>query len=187
MKQYLPSGIFLLFVFFILAAGCTASPVKEPVVSVSDIAVSDVSLQALTVNTTVNIYNPNPAGATLNKVAFDVFYLDDTGHYLGHGEQAGIVVKENGNTSVTIPVKIGNIQALQAVGSLVRKGSIVLRVNGSASIDLRVYSYELPFERSREFRAGEFTNLLSLLSVGGATVKIPGELKQARGLPDPLP
>lgn len=186
MKKYLLSGIFLLFAVFILTAGCTEPPVKEPVVSVTDIALSDVSLQTMTVNTTVNIYNPNPVGATLNKVAFDVYYLDDTSHYLGHGEQTGITVKENGNTTVTIPVKIGNIQALQAVGSLVRKGSIVLRVNGSAFIDLKVYSYELPFERSRQFEATQFSSLLPELSVGGTTINITEGLGQARDILDTL-
>ncbi|MDD1690676.1 MAG: hypothetical protein LUQ66_08455 [Methanoregula sp.] len=87
MKQYLLSDIFLLFAFFILTAGCTEPPVKEPTVEVTDIALSDVSLQTMTVNTTVNIYNPNPVGATLNKVAFDVYYLDDTSHYLGTGNK----------------------------------------------------------------------------------------------------
>jgi hypothetical protein len=54
------------------------SALKEPTVTVSDIAFSDLSLKTMIVNTTVTIYNPNPAGAKLTKVAFDVFYLDDT-------------------------------------------------------------------------------------------------------------
>jgi len=136
----------------------------------------------MTVNTTVNIYNPNPVGATLNKVAFDVYYLDGTGHYLGHGEQTNIVVKEHGNTTVTIPVKIGNVQALQAMGSLVRKGTITLRVNGSAFIDLKALSYALPFERSQEFRAGEFADLVPEISLGGTTINVTEGLEQARGL-----
>lgn len=186
MKQHVLSGVFLIFAVFILIAGCTEPPVKEPTVSVSDMALSDVTLQTMTVNTTVIIFNPNPIGATLNRVAFDIYYLDDTEHYLGHGEQTNIVVKESGNTTVTIPVKIGNIQALQAVGSLIRKGSVTLKVNGSAFIDLKVYSYELPFERSKEFRASEFTNLLPEVSVAGTSINLTEGLEQARGLLDVL-
>src|SRR5512136_318220 len=113
------SGVFPLFVIILFTAGCTPPALKDPVVTVGDIALSDVSLQAMTVNTTVNIFNPNPVGADLKKVAFDVWYLDDTPHYLGHGEQTGVMVKENGNTSLTIPVRIGTVQAAQGVGSLV--------------------------------------------------------------------
>ena len=140
MENPVLSGVFVLFAFLILIAGCTGAPLKKPTVAVSDIALSDVSLQTLTVNTTVIIDNPNPVGARLNRVAFDVWYRDDAEHYLGHGEQSSVEVKENGNTTVTIPVKIGTVPALQAVGSLVRKGSTVLKVNGSAFIDLRVSS-----------------------------------------------
>jgi len=186
MKPHLLYGVFLLFALFILCAGCTESPVKEPTITVDDIALSDVSLETLTVNTTVTIYNPNPVGATLSKVAFDVYSVDDTEHYLGHGEQTGIVVKEMGNTSFVIPVKIGSVPALQATGSLVRKGTLVLKVNGSAFVDIRVTSYELPFERSREFYSGEFTNLLPAISLAGSSINITEGMEQARGILDAL-
>jgi len=153
-------GVLVVFVIVILTAGCTQPALKDPVVTVGDIALSDVSLQAMTVNTTVNIFNPNPVGADLKKVAFDVWYLDDTPHYLGRGEQSGVTVKENGNTSITIPVRIGTVQAVQGVGSLVRKGSILIRINGSAVIDLKLTTYEKPFEQTRQFSAGEFEGLL---------------------------
>ena len=186
MKPRLIYGIFLLFAFFIISAGCTESPVKEPTITVDDIALSDVSLQTLTVNTTVTIYNPNPVGAVLSKVAFDVYSVDDTEHYLGHGEQTGIVVKESGNTTFTISVKIGSVPALQATGSLLRRGSLVLKVNGSAFLDIRVMSYELPFERSRVFYSSEFTNLLPAMSLAGPSINITEGLAQARGILDGL-
>jgi len=186
MKPHLLYGVFLIFAFFILCAGCTESPLKEPTITVDDIALSDVSLQTLTVNTTVTIYNPNLIGATLNKVAFDVYSVDDTEHYLGHGEQTGIVVKERGNTSFVIPVKIGSVPALQATGSLLRKGSLVMKVKGSAFLDIKVTSYELPFERSREFHSSEFTNLLPEVSLAGTSINITEGLAQARGILDAL-
>jgi len=184
MKPHLVYGVFLLFAVFILTAGCMESPLKEPTLTVDTISLSDVSLQTLTVNTTVTIFNPNPVGATLNKVAFDVYSVDETEHYLGHGEQTAIVVKENGNTTFTIPVKIGSIPALQATGSLVQKGSLKLKVNGSAFIDIRVTSYELPFERSRVFYSSEFTNLLPEVSLAGTSINITERLAQAKGILD---
>ena len=36
--------------------------------------------------------------------------------YLGHGERNSIDIRENGNTSVEIPVTISNLQALYAIG-----------------------------------------------------------------------
>ena len=182
MEHRLLSGVFIVFAIFILIAGCMEQPLKEPTVAVSDIALSDVSLQTMTVNTTVIISNPNPIGAKLNRVSFDVYYFDDTEHYLGHGEQPGFDVGALGNTSVTIPVKIGNIPALQAVGSLVRKGSITLKVNGSAFIDVKVTSFEKRFEQTREFQASDFKNLLSATSLAGTSLNVTEKVAQARGI-----
>ncbi len=177
-------GLILLIPLLVLVAGCMEPPIKEPSVSVGDIALSDVSLRAMTVNTTVVIFNPNPLGARLNKVAFDVYYLDDGLNYLGHGEKSDIGVKENGNTTVIIPVTIGNIPALQATGSLVRKGSLILKVNGSAFIDVKVTSFEKRFEQSREFQASEFEGILPLNSLSGTSINITEGLAQLGGFLD---
>ena len=181
MKPRFLSGVLLVFVIFIITAGCTQPVLKDPVVTIGDIALSEVSLQAMMVNTTVNIFNPNPVGADLRKVAFDVWYLDDTPHYLGHGERSGITVKENGNTSVTIPVRIGTVQAAQGVGSLVQKGSILIRINGSAVIDLKLTTYEKPFEQTQKFSASEFTGLLPA-TIPGTDINVSEGIQQLGGL-----
>jgi LEA14-like dessication related protein len=174
-------GVLVVFALVILTAGCTQPALKDPVVTVGDIALSDVSMQAMTVNTTVNIFNPNPVGADLRKVAFDVWYVDDTPHYLGHGEQSGITVKENGNTSITIPVRIGTAPAAQGIGSLVQKGAILIRVNGSAIIDLKLTTYEKPFEQTREFSASEFTGFLPA-TIPGTSINVSEGIPQLGGL-----
>jgi LEA14-like dessication related protein len=160
MDRFILHGVFIIFGFFLLAAGCTQPALQDPVVTVGDISLADVSLKAMTVNTTINVFNPNPIGADLKNVTFDVWYIDDAEHYLGHGERSGISIKENGNTSMTIPVRIGTIQAAQGTASLVRKGSITIRVNGSAFIDLKLITYEKKFAQTEVFQAGEFTGLI---------------------------
>jgi LEA14-like dessication related protein len=172
--------VLLVFVIVLLTAGCTGPVLKEPVVTIGNISLSDVSLQTMTVNTTVNILNPNPVGAEIRKVSFDVWYLDGTLHYLGHGEQSGFAVKENGNTSVTVPVRIGTVQAAQGVGSLVRNGSLLIRVNGSAVIDLGVTTYEKPFEQDRTFQAGEVSGLLPA-TIPGTDINVSAGIQQIGG------
>jgi LEA14-like dessication related protein len=184
MKQLIIPGIFIIFALVIIIAGCTEPPIKDPVVSVSDIKLSDVSVKTMTVNTTVVIFNPNPIGAKLNNVAFDVSYLDDTPNYLGHGEQSNIDVISSGNTTVTIPVTIGTIPAIKAVATLVRKGTITLNVNGSAFIDVRVTSFEKRFEQSRQFMARDFGFPVMVTSVPGTSVNISDTLQKLGGLLD---
>jgi LEA14-like dessication related protein len=182
MKHNVPVGIVILLAIFALSSGCMEPPVKDPTVSVSNIALSDVSLQTMTVNATVSIYNPNPVGAKLKKVAFDVYYLDDTQNYLGHGEKANIMVKENGNTTVFIPVTIENVQAVNAIGSLIRKGSIMLNVNGSAVIDIKVTSFEKRFEQNQEFLVSDFESLLPVTTIPGSGINVTNGIQQLGGL-----
>lgn len=163
--------IFIIFFIFLLTCGCSSEPpIKQPTVTVSEIALSDVSLQKLVVNTTVLVNNPNPVGANLNKVVFDVYYLDGTPRYLGHGEKYEVDIRQNGNTSLTIPVTISNLQALKAIGTLAQKGSITLRVNGSAFIDMAVTEYEVPFAQEKEFAASEFDAYLPVSAIASINV-----------------
>ena len=184
MRKYAISCVFLLFAAFILLAGCSSEPpVKPPVVTVTDVTLSDVSLRTLTVNTTVNIFNPNPVGADLRRTAFDLYYVTGgSDQVLGHGELNGFRVRESGNTSVTIPVKIGTVQAAQAVGTLVKDGSLTVKVNGTAAIDLKVMSYDLPFAEKRVFYLEEFTDLLPEISVAGMSVNTSEVISQGRGI-----
>jgi LEA14-like dessication related protein len=179
--------ILLLFTILIFTAGCMEPlvwepPVQEPSVSVSEITVSDISLEAIKVNTTIIIFNPNPVDAKLTKVALDLYYLDDAPNYLGYSEQSTIDIIKNGNTTVDLPVTIGNVQALKALGSLVQKGTITLYVNGSARIDIKGKSFEKPFEQSKEFRARDFESLLPITTIPGTSVNVTEKLQQLKGL-----
>jgi LEA14-like dessication related protein len=173
---------FILIAFFVSISGCMEPPIKEPTVSVGEIELADISLQKMTVNTTVLIHNPNPVGAKLNKVVFDIYYLDDTPEYLGHGERSDIAIKENGNTTVAIPVTVGNIQALKALGTMARKGSLNLTVNGSAFVDVKVTSFEMKFKEQKEFQARDFEGYLPVSSLTGSPVNVTEKLGQLRGL-----
>ncbi len=185
MQRPILAAILLLFGFLILSAGCTEPPVKEPVVTVTDISLSEISLRTMTVNTTVRIHNPNPIGAELSKVTFSVYYRDGSDTYIGHGEKTGIEVKESGNTTVVIPVTMENVPAVTAVGSFIRKGSITILVNGSAFIDVKVTSFEKKFSQSRTFRYEDFRDRLPLSSIEETTgINVSERLQQAKGFLD---
>jgi LEA14-like dessication related protein len=186
MKNRLLS-ILLIFAILIFIAGCIdpliqEPPIQEPSVSVSEITVSDISFETIKVNTTIIIFNPNPVDAKLTKVALDLYYLDDAQNYLGHSEQSTIDVIKNGNTTVDLPVTIGNVKALKALGSLVQKGAITIYVNGSARIDINGKSFEKPFEQSKEFRARDFESLLPITAIPGTSVNVTEKLQQLKGL-----
>jgi len=182
MRSPLVPAVLLFCVAAILLCGCIEPPIKEPVVTVQDIRLEDVSLRTMTFNTTIIIFNPNGFGVDLNRVAFDVYYDDSGDHYLGHGERTNITVKENGNTTVTVPVIIGNAPAVQAFGSLMQHGSLEIKVNGSAFIDVKVTEFEEKFENRRTFSTEDFGAFIPLSSPGGSGINLTGGLRQLGGL-----
>ena len=97
-------------------------------------------------------------------------------------ENVTIDVKENGNTTVIIPVSVSNIPAIQAFGSLVQKGNLTVKVNGSAFVDIKVTEYELPFQQQRVFTTEDFEAFMPLSALGGTGINISGGLQQLGGL-----
>jgi len=134
----------------IAVSGCTEE-IRKPTVSVSDITVRGITPQTLNLDAHVIIDNPNPVGANLTKIAFDLYYLENgQSKYLGHGEKYNVEIRSRGQTTVTVPVVIDNQQAVGAVLEAARRGAITIRVSGSAFLDLRVTTFEVPFEDRRE-------------------------------------
>ena len=136
----------------IAVSGCTEQ-IQKPTVSVSDISVKGVTPQNLNLDVHVIIDNPNPVGANLTKVAFDIYYLENgQSKYLGHGEKNNVEIRKQGQTTVTVPVVVENQQAINALMEAAKKGAITIKTSGSAFLDLQVTTFEIPFETSNEIR-----------------------------------
>ena len=143
---------FLSIAIVIAISGCTEQ-IQKPTVSVSDISVKGITPQNLNLDVHVIIDNPDPVGANLTKIAFDLYYLEDNqSKYLGHGEQYNVEVRPQGQTTVTVPVVVDNQQAIMALMEAAKKGAITIKTSGSAFLDLKVTTFEIPFETSNEIR-----------------------------------
>ena len=134
---------------FSLFSGCSA-PLSEPNVTVKDITFESISLQTLNLGIQLQVENPNPVGITLSRVAFDVYYETGSGReYLGHGEQENLTFPKYETVVVTIPVEIDNLQAVKALPILIRDGSLPVVVTGTATVDLKITSVKIPFEKRK--------------------------------------
>jgi hypothetical protein len=74
------------------------------------------------------------------------------------------------------------MQALGATGSLVRKGSITLNVNGSAFIDVKVTSFEKRFEQTKTIPLSNLESFLALNTLPGTSVNVTDTLQQPGSL-----
>lgn len=145
-------GIVLVIAAAALFAGCTAPQLARPTIAVDGIALENVSLSAIDLSVRLTVSNPNPVGATLENVSFDLYFLDGGEQkFLAHGERTGFDIRPEGDTTVTIPVRVNNLRLVQTVLALLRDGAVTFRVSGSATVDFGVTAFEdIPFNREVE-------------------------------------
>ena len=59
------------------------------------------------------------------------------------------------HTAVSIPVTVDNPPLVQALLRTLQDGTIVLRVDGSGTLDYGIATFEVPFNRTVEVRPGQ--------------------------------
>ena len=148
-----PLAVILLIIVLLCSAGCVAPLLQEPTVTVETVTVENVTLQSVDLSLQVTVENPNPIGATLTRVAFDVFFLENGQWvFLAHGERGEVSVRPQGTTTVSIPVTVDNLRLVQAFHRGLSDGAITLRVSGSGVLDYGIATFEIPFDRTTEVR-----------------------------------
>lgn len=147
------SAVILLTGVLLCCAGCVVPPIEEPTVTVSGIGIENVTLRSTDLLLRLIVDNPNPIGATLARVSFDIHFLEGgQAVYLAHGEQEDIEIRPAGETSVTVPVTVDNPPLVRAVLHGLQDGAIILQVNGSATLDYGIATFDVPFNRTVEVR-----------------------------------
>ena len=137
----------LLIMAGIIVAGCSMF-LKEPDISVKGVSPKSASLSELVLEVTLDVHNPNAMGITLKNLSFDVFYQKGSEWvFLSHGEQTGITLKPGPN-EVIVPVTVQSSALLGSLFDLVTSGAVTLRIDGSATPDLRLFAPEVPFSRT---------------------------------------
>ena len=146
----------IILIILLCTAGCVAPRLQEPTVTVDGVGIENVTLGSMDLSLHLTINNPNLVGATLTRVSFDVFFLDDGQPvFLAHGEQGEFEVRPRGNTSVSVPVTVDNFRLVQALILALREGAVTLQVNGSGVLDYGIATFEVPFNRTVEVRPGQ--------------------------------
>ena len=119
-------------------------------VDIAGVSLKDISLTSAMVEVTVCAQNPNSVGATLDRIAY-VIYFEEDGKWvkLGSADKGDdVALKANGSTCFDIVNKLEIISAIRALYEAYnQQGSVNLKVEGSAWIKVWPMSFEIPFER----------------------------------------
>ena len=140
-----------IIVIIIILSVMSLESIKKPTVDVSDIALRDVSLTGTTIDVGLVIDNTNPIGATLDKITYDVYLVNGEEIFIAHGEkEEKIPVSANDQTTVIIPTKVSNVGIIKAIYQCISSEERPkLKVAGSVSLNLKLFSIDVPFEETR--------------------------------------
>jgi LEA14-like dessication related protein len=119
-------------------------------VNIVGISFKGISLTAVTVDVTVSVYNSNPVGAVLHRIAY-IIYFEEDGSWvqLGSADRTEeVTIKASSSTTFDIMNQIGLLPAAAALYEIYNQGgSVNMKVAGSAWVGIGPVSVKVPFER----------------------------------------
>jgi LEA14-like dessication related protein len=118
---------------------------KDPEITVKNVAIESVSSQKIDLNVTLNVNNPNSVGITIKSVVFDVYYQQGNDWILiGHGEGGGYAIKP-GMNEINVPVTLKSSEVISAGIGALMKGEITIQIRGTAVPDIFRLNPQIPF------------------------------------------
>ena len=125
-------------------------------VEITSITLRDISLTKVTIDVTVRVENPNPIGATVDRIAYDIYFQrNDDWVHLGRADRTeDIIIGSNDSASLVVS---NEIEVLSTIGMLLEAvrqgGTINLKASGSVWIKIGPVSIGVPFETIRTLSA----------------------------------
>jgi len=128
----------------------------SPRITAVDVSLSEVTLVDFTMEVKVTVENSNPIAADLKDVEFEMLYrVGSDWSPLAQGRLASATIGPNDSQELTIPTTVKHSDALGAMAQfLAERGSINLRLIGSADAKVGPAGFTIPFEQNLAFSLG---------------------------------
>lgn len=141
---------------------------------VTAIALREIGLSRLEVAATVKVQNVMPIGITVDRIAYNVYFLqNDDWIYLGRAERTeDIVVPGRGTTTIEVSHEVRTLSVATMLLEAIRQmGQVDMMLSGSAKIEFGPLSLGVPFERTRtlSLRPGQDYKILERTVLGRQT------------------
>ncbi|ENN96619.1 Water Stress and Hypersensitive response domain-containing protein [Methanocaldococcus villosus KIN24-T80] len=143
--------ILLIVLPFLMTSGC----LEKPKIVSNDIEFKKVEADTTLLNVKITVENPNPIGVHINKIFFNIFYINNDGklEYLGYGEKEDININ-SGNTTIEIPVHVLNKNLAKA---LIESGGVLrVKIDGKINVDLFLTSIDVPISYETTLNIPEY-------------------------------
>ncbi len=122
---------------------------KDPVVSLTDVAITGLGITGGSVDVVLSVYNPNRFKLEAAKLTYRV---DVDSIQLGSGALDNQFVVQSGDSSlVHLPIKFSYVGLGLAGRSLITSGSINYRVRGDFTVGTPIGSFTRPYDRTGRY------------------------------------
>lgn len=145
---------FLFSVFLLFISSCSAlknlTSIEKPTLSVSNVQISDISLDDLELTFDVDVDNPNPVAINLASYNFD-FLIDDNSFVKGN-QPLSTEIKSTASSTLQIPVRFTFKELYQTFESIREKDETGYDLNAVIGINLPLLGFtEIPLKKSGVF------------------------------------
>ena len=121
----------------------------KPEIDVLDISVRNVSLSEIELLVSIALDNGNPVAIPVEEIDFDVFgIVAGKERAVAHGHH-GTFTMPPGKSTIQVPVRIRNSEAIGSVSDFFRERSMEIRVIGRVRIGRSFISVPVPFSEER--------------------------------------
>tara|TARA_R110002126_G_scaffold35949_2_gene109903 strand:+ start:12004 stop:12867 length:864 start_codon:yes stop_codon:yes gene_type:complete len=152
LPRYYSSFLLIVIGFFLFS--CSAlkdlASIEKPNLSISDIQVSDVSLQDLELTFEIEVDNPNAVAINLASYNFD--FLIDNNSFVKGSQPLSTEIKSSAKSTVQIPVRFTFKELYQTFDSIRDKDETGFDLNAVIGVNLPVLGFtEVPIKKSGTF------------------------------------
>ena len=149
------NSLFLLFpIIFVIGISCSAlqdlASIKKPTLSISDVQVSEMSLQDLELTFDVDVDNPNAVAINLASYNFD--FLINQNSFVKGNQPLSTEISPSGKSTIQIPVRFTFKELYQTFDSMRDKDETGYNLEAMIGVKLPVLGLtEIPVNKSGTF------------------------------------
>jgi LEA14-like dessication related protein len=128
---------------------------NEPVVTIKGLKIRALHLSSIDFDVTLKIENPNPFGATVRELPFTVFFRSvNQEKEIARGETVKMDIPASDSIEITVPLTSHDLALFEGMVSLIKRGNIQLKIQGTAVID-HIIGWSLPVTEEIEITEHE--------------------------------
>ncbi|MDM8526312.1 LEA type 2 family protein [Desulfococcaceae bacterium HSG8] len=173
------TALFILSLTMMAICGCATLQqlIQKPVVQFKDMSLKSTSFVEGDFVFRFDVKNPNPIGATIRNIVYDLRFDDKT--FIRNSLEQRVSLPANGSNTVELPVTVNYLELFQSVEDFIRSKKLAYDLSGSIGVG----PFDIPYHKKGNFVLPRLPKIsmgkvrISDLSFTGASVVFSLDMK----------